>query len=123
MAYYGDFTCKKDLLDHFGQGYGNADQNLKSELEQCKILLAWYGYECYDGQAFVLFERDGKLYEVNGGHCSCFGLEGQWEPERTSVKELRYRMKQGSLGEGSYSDETFAPQLKRILTLWEKSHN
>jgi len=36
----------------------------------------------------VLFKRGGKLYDVNGSHCSCFGLEDQWLPEETTVAAL-----------------------------------
>lgn len=55
------------------------------------ILFASYTYENYSGTAFVLFEKGGKLYEVNGGHCSCYGLEGQWEPEETSWESIKIR--------------------------------
>ena len=50
------------------------------DLGNLEILLAWYGSGGYDGTAFVLC-RDritGCLFEVNGSHCSCYGLEGQW---------------------------------------------
>lgn len=52
-----------------------------------KVLFASYN-ECggYDGDAWVLFEKDGQLYEVHGGHCSCYGLEGQWVPEAVVLK-------------------------------------
>lgn len=60
-----------------------------------KILLAWYEYEDYSGDAYVLFEQDGKLFEVYGSHCSCYGLEGQWGPEETSVAFLEHRIEQG----------------------------
>lgn len=56
-----------------------------------EVLLASYSQECYEGSAFVLLRKDGELYEVNGGHCSCNGLEGQWEPELTTVAALRAR--------------------------------
>jgi hypothetical protein len=36
----------------------------------------------------VIYEKDGQLYEVHGGHCSCYGLEGQWSPEETSKEYL-----------------------------------
>ena len=51
----------------------------------CKIILGYYIYESYRGDSFVLFldSRDNKLYEVNGSHCSCYGLEGRWSPEET----------------------------------------
>lgn len=60
-----------------------------------EILLASYTYESYSGEAFVLFSRDGKLWEVNGSHCSCYGLEGQWEPEETSVESIERRISTG----------------------------
>lgn len=41
------------------------------------ILFAGYWNGSYDGSARVLFRKDGKLYEVSGGHCSCNGLDGQ----------------------------------------------
>lgn len=53
----------------------------ESALDGAEILAAAYTYEDYSGSAYVLFRKDGKLFAVNGGHCSCFGLEGQWEPE------------------------------------------
>ena len=46
-------------------------------LEGVEILLASYTYKYYVGDAFVLFLKDGKLYEVNGSHCSCYGLEAK----------------------------------------------
>ena len=62
-----------------------------------KILFASYGYANSSGDAWVLFEKDGKLFEVNGSHCSCYGLEGQFEPEETDLKalELDYRKELG----------------------------
>lgn len=60
-------------------------------LDGAEVLFAEYSYESYEGSAFVLFKRDGKLYEVSGGHCSCYGLEGQWDPEETSPEALLKR--------------------------------
>jgi hypothetical protein len=62
-----------------------------SELEGCEILYASYSYENYSGDTEVLFVKNGILYEVVGGHCSCNGLEDQWEPEETSVVALLSR--------------------------------
>jgi hypothetical protein len=39
----------------------------------------------------VLFQRDGKLYEVSAGHCSCYGLEGRWEPDEVTWDQLAMR--------------------------------
>ena len=65
--FLGWFGNKQDIEENFHLDEGS--------LNDVNILLAWYGGGDYDGSAFVLFERDGQLYEVNGGHCSCYGLE------------------------------------------------
>lgn len=82
-VFFGDFHSVEDIIEQFHIS--------PDALKGATILFASYLYEYYDGSAFVLFEWDGKLYEVNGSHCSCYGLEGQWEPEETSVAAVRMR--------------------------------
>lgn len=79
-----------------------------------EILLASYGQDGYEGDAFILFRKDGKLYEVNGGHCSCYGLEGQWEPEETSIEALRHRIVNGKCG-SSYCGNEYGEELTKLL--------
>lgn len=52
-----------------------------SALADANLLIARVSQGGYEGDAFILLERDGKLFEVNGGHCSCYGFEGQWDEE------------------------------------------
>lgn len=80
-----------------------------------EIILAAYGDDNYSGDAFVLFRKDGKLYEVNGSHCSCNGLEGQWEPEETTAEALRHRLDRGALGIDGFSGNFFADELRSVL--------
>lgn len=54
-----------------------------------EVLFAAYEYENYSGEALVLFKRDDKLWLVDGSHCSCHGLEGQWVPEESSPEVVR----------------------------------
>lgn len=56
-----------------------------------QFVYAGYEQESYEGYAFVLFFKDGKLYEVNGNHCSCNDLGDQWEPEETTRTALEAR--------------------------------
>jgi hypothetical protein len=77
----------------------------KSVLKDAKVLYALREFGDYDGWCFVLFKRAGKLYEVNGSHCSCYGLEGQWEPEETLVEAL-YKSKP------EYAEMLFGPAKK-----------
>ena len=67
------------------------EQKALKDLEGATILIAIYDTPCYEGYAFVLYEKDGELFEVNGSHCSCYGLEGQWEPSKTNWKALDMR--------------------------------
>jgi len=70
-------------------------EKVLSNYNDVNILFAYYTYEDYSGTAFVLFERGGKLYEVNASHCSCYGLEGQFEPEETTVEAIIFRLENG----------------------------
>ena len=85
------------------------------EYESVNILFASYGYANYSGDAFVLFEKEGKLFEVNGSHCSCMGLEGQFDPEETTIDALAFRLTEGTLGKDDWSDNEFAEELKQFL--------
>lgn len=86
-VYCGDWNCLEDMLRDF--------QIFKDDVKGFKILYAWYEYVDYSGSAFVLLKKGRKLYEVNGGHCSCFGLEGQWSLEETNVEALLKRQHYG----------------------------
>ena len=68
-----------------------------ADLVGVEILLAYYFDNCdeYYGDAVVLFERDGKLWRVDASHCSCMGLEGQWEPEETTIEALEHTLEKG----------------------------
>ena len=63
-----------------------------TELEGKHFLVADYSYENYSGEAYCLFIEDGKIYEVSAGHCSCYGLEGQFEPEHVPIEVLYHRL-------------------------------
>lgn len=92
--YFEDWENREDVAREFfyncwdDEGNYVIPDDFPSEEE---ILFAYYGREYYTGSAFVLFQRNGKLYEVNGSHCSCYGLENQWEPEETSWDALAMR--------------------------------
>ena len=105
--YLGIFSNKDDVIREF---------NIKGLDENIEILFAHYDYQDYEGYAFVLFEQDGKLYEVNGSHCSCYGLEDQWSPEETSVEAVYHYLDNGSLG-NDYRG-VFASELREVLTKW-----
>lgn len=64
-------------------------------LKDCDIICGDYNRDGYEGDHFVLFTENGKLYWNFGSHCSCYGLEGQWGPEEVTIQELEKRVKDG----------------------------
>ena len=77
-----------------------------SDLDGIELVVAYMseGSGGCDSDAFIVFRKDGKLYEVNGGHCSCYGFEGQWEPEETNVAAIIQRQDWAIAGGGYDSD-------------------
>lgn len=75
-----------DIFESVESVHGWAPPDLKDE----EVLIAVYSYEDYSGSAFVVYQRNGKLYEVHESHCSCNELE-TWEPEETTWAALSMR--------------------------------
>lgn len=105
-VYLHNWKSKTDIVESFALLELDKNSN---------ILFASYGTDNYSGEAFVLFEKEGKLYEVNAAHCSCFGLENQWSPEETNIVSLLHRLEQGTMGRDSYSDNEYAEELLTFL--------
>lgn len=117
--YMHSFDSKESVISEFGID--------AASLDGAEILLAYYhigDYGC-DSSAFVLYEKDGKLFEVHGAHCSCHGLSeidysgsvgSQWDPEETTVEALEHRATKGSLGSvGGYDDEGYQKESLEII--------
>ncbi len=102
MNFVTNFSNVEDIISNY-------EGTSREDLEGATIHLAWYGYGSYSGSSFVLYEKDGKLYEVNGSHCSCHGLEGQWGPEETTLAALAMRQ----MGENEYEG---SGEAQKILT-------
>lgn len=54
------------------------------------IFYTYYECEYYEGYGFVVgYDSDKNEFFYNSGsHCSCYGLEGQWEPEEYTYDQL-----------------------------------
>lgn len=92
--YRGEFTCWNDVREGFDKGWVSGDGGLRwasgaiksgpqepPPVEPEEVIYAGYDIDGYEGSALVIYRQGGKVFEVTGGHCSCYGLEGQWEPE------------------------------------------
>lgn len=89
QIYFGEFSGYEAMLKDFTD-YGR-EPDLSRFPPESAILFAAYGGAMYEGEAMVLFEQDGALYEVYGSHCSCYGLEGQWVPALVTWEALAMR--------------------------------
>jgi hypothetical protein len=67
------------------------DENIKEELKGATLYISIYEQAYYEGYALVVWEKNGELFLVEGSHCSCYGLEGQWNPEKTDWRALEKR--------------------------------
>lgn len=77
--YFGSWNDWNGMARDFSHEYNEPFTYPEGMATDEEILFAVYTYEDYSGSAHVLYRRNGKLYEVHGGHCSCNGLEGQWD--------------------------------------------
>lgn len=85
--YVEKFKSNEDVAKEYANGV-NQELEIVSLLNNSIVHLAWYGYGDYIGCSWVIYENNGILYQVNGSHCSCYGLEGQWEPEETDWRVI-----------------------------------
>lgn len=66
--------------------------------EPAQVIFADYEYENYSGSADVLFRDGDNFVYASGSHCSCYGLEGQWEPETYAPDELLGQVERAKYG-------------------------
>ena len=81
------FSSSEDVFSEFDLS--------SDESKSIDIIIANYECEYYDGSATVFYYRRDteKYYETYGSHCSCYGLEGQWDGKEIVFKELENRLK------------------------------
>ena len=72
------------------------EKDLRKRLLSFDKFIAIYDLGDYDGQALVVFQENGKYYEVHGSHCSCMGLEHQWSEEEVGEEVFLHRLENGS---------------------------
>ena len=82
--------CSEDeVKKHIVSSYEASED----EANKYDILIAYESvgsWGCDSSSWFLLKEKaTGKLFETHGSHCSCYGFEGQFEPEETTVEYLQ----------------------------------
>ncbi len=87
-VYFGNWSDRAEMFKEFEQ-----------EPLDVEILFASYDTYSYEGSALVVFRNNGVLFSVHGGHCSCYGLEGQWNPETFHIATTEHILEKGDLWE------------------------
>lgn len=83
-VYFGYWADLLDMTRSF--------QITNDDIKDYRVLVAAYDdFYGYSGQAVVILihRQTSKLYYVHGSHCSCSGLEGEWNFEDTSRELLQ----------------------------------
>jgi hypothetical protein len=73
--YIGDFSS-----------WDGVKREFRIDDEEPDVVYAEYEQEYYEGWAWVVYRDGDNIYLVEGGHCSCYGLEGQWDPEEYTLE-------------------------------------
>lgn len=117
-------AVKAKIADDFGIG--------PASIADCNIVVAYMSvgdWGC-DSGAFIVFERGGKLYEVNGSHCSCYGFdeadymggtETQWQPEPVETVAAILQRSDRALACGGYDRDQHgnAERIRAALAAFE----
>ena len=92
-----------EVKGHIVRGYSEYDtaedmQFVSEKLEKLDVLVAyesvgWWG--CDSTSFFVFKDKEtSALYEMHGSHCSCYGFEGQFRLEETTIEALKSRVRE-----------------------------
>jgi hypothetical protein len=119
-----EWETRNDVIQSFAPLFENQPNVVQMMLDYysmwkgIELLFCVYVFEGLNANAFVLFKhQSGKLFEVNAAHCSCYGLEGQFIPDETTITALKYRIENGKLGRDFYRKNIFAEELTAFLNL------
>lgn len=107
--FLGGFEDEQDLISEFSLE--------ASLLERVHIIFADYDLQDEEGEAFVLFEDRGTLYEIHAFYCECDGLEGQWLPEECDYGTLSFRLQRSDVLKDHR--EEILENLKKVKISWE----
>jgi hypothetical protein len=87
---------KENYQDIFSDWFDVQVAFRTDESEPERVIFAQYDVDGYDGSAWVIYRNGDKIYAVSGGHCSCYGLEGQWDPEEYTAEQFVAAYEKGS---------------------------
>ena len=80
-VYFGDFGSWQDVMEQF-----QVPEQDRPAPDQ--VIYAAYDCPSYEGYADVIYRIGDRYFWASGSHCSCYGLEDQWQPEEYSREQL-----------------------------------
>lgn len=95
------------------------------ELRPDEVLIARYSCDGYDGNATVLYRNGSDYRYVRGSHCSCFGLEDQWDPDSYTLETLIAALERASGDSNGFcgaEGQALLPALRTRLTRRNARH-
>lgn len=92
----GEFLPREEQVSEYRQYFDSRyDYEARKDIEvemPSNLIIFWsrYTYENYSGDGEVWgFNTDNEMFfNVSGSHCSCYGLEGQWDEEYYTYDEM-----------------------------------
>jgi hypothetical protein len=92
-AHIANEYAGEDSGFNYGEPTDDQKRQLALRLTGFDVLIAYESvgsYGCDSSSWFLLRSReDGSLHTISGGHCSCYGFEGQGEIEAESIEYLK----------------------------------
>lgn len=91
----GDLMDRSSQQDEFNQYQNDEHDSDYNRIEvefpdNLHIFYSYYSYEDYSGYGFLWGYDESKdtFFYNSGSHCSCYGLEGQWDVEEHTFEEM-----------------------------------
>lgn len=99
--FLGDLRTEDELKDllmemfNTYERYNEAKEDDRSRLEvdsimrKYKFLIVQLDDSCYESSCYMLLkDNDNNYYTIYGGHCSCYGYEGQFQPTPCNIHNV-----------------------------------
>lgn len=87
LGIFDKMTTQEQIKDEIIKEF----QSSEEEVSKYEYLIAYVDYGSYEGTGYILMrdKESGELYENHSGHCSCYGNEGQFSPEKANLVYLQ----------------------------------
>lgn len=114
-----NYAGKNSRFD-YGDATDQEQSDLLKELESYSILIAYehVGSWGCDSSSYFLMKKDDKYFEFSGDHCSCYGFEGQYDPEEATIEYLnsdRFSFYCGGYDDNSDENEKLVREFVKSL--------